>query len=168
MPSITEGQLTFQFPNDWQASKFDEWSFYRNQFQRVCGGTKAIDVLAIQPRVCIWMIEVKDYRTHRRTKAIDLPNEVAIKVRDSLAALVAAKANANDAGEKAMAIAALKCRRVQIVLHLEQPAKHSKLFPRAIDPADVKQSLKRLIKAIDPHPRVVEGQRLDGVEWSVV
>ena len=43
MPSITEGQLKFSFPTAWQASKFDQWSFYRNQFQQVCGGAKAID-----------------------------------------------------------------------------------------------------------------------------
>ena len=27
-----------------------EWSFYRNQFQQVCGGAKAVDILAIEPR----------------------------------------------------------------------------------------------------------------------
>src|SRR5207249_5998262 len=62
MPSITEGALTFQFPNDWQTTKFDDWSFYRNQFQKVCGGTKAIDFLTIGPDLCLWAIEVKDYR----------------------------------------------------------------------------------------------------------
>ncbi len=61
MPEIIEGQLTFSFPSDWQASKFDEWSFYRNQFQQVCDGAKAVDILAVEPRVCLWTIEVKDY-----------------------------------------------------------------------------------------------------------
>jgi hypothetical protein len=167
MSSITEGQLTFQFPDDWKASKFDEWSFYRNQFQSVCGGSKAVDVLAIEPRVCSWKIEVKDYRQHRRTKIIDLAEEVAVKVRDSLAALVAARANASDCDERDLASAALRCRRLRVVLHLEQPAKHSKLFPRAIDPAAVRQRLKQLIKAIDPHPLVLERARLGGVAWTV-
>lgn len=167
MPSITEGQLIFDFPNDWQASKFDEWSFYRNQFQQVCGGAKAVDILAIAPNACFWKIEVKDYRQHRRTKVIDLAEEIAIKVRDSLAALVAARANANDANEKAMAEAALRCPKLRVVLHLEQPAKHSKLFPRAIDPAKVQQRLKQLINAIDPHPLVLEISRMNGAAWSV-
>ena len=167
MPAITEGQLTFEFPNDWKATKFDEWSFYRNQFQSVCGGSKAVDVLAIEPRICSWHIEVKDYRQHRRTKTIDLAEEVAVKVRDSLATLVAAQANANDREEKEMAVAALRCRRLRVVLHLEQPAKQSKLFPRAIDAADVKQRLKQLIKAIDPHPLVLDKTRLAGVAWTV-
>ena len=52
-------------------------------------------------------------------------------------------------------------------LHLEQPAKHSRLFPRAINPANVKQQLKQLIKPIDPHPLVTETRRMNGVAWSV-
>ncbi len=81
--------------------------------------------------------------------------------------MVAAKANANDPGEKAMAKAALRCPRLRVVLHLEQPAQHSKLFPRAIDPANVLQRLKQLIKPIDPHPLVLEMSRMNGVAWSV-
>ena len=44
MPRLEEGGLTFDFPNDGSdASRYDAWSFYRNQFQRVCGGAKAVD-----------------------------------------------------------------------------------------------------------------------------
>jgi len=42
---IQEGCLLFKFPDDTIASKYDEWAFYRNQFNNVCGGTKAIDIL---------------------------------------------------------------------------------------------------------------------------
>lgn len=192
MPTITEDNLTFVFPIGWEASKLDRWSFYRNQFQRlsgvlmVCGkegcgndlrcvacgragyiGIKAIDILAIEVASCCWYVEVKDYRQHRRTKTIDLADEIAVKVRDSLAALVAARANANDADERTTAAAALRCPRLRVVLHLEQPAQHSKLFPRAIDPAKVQQRLKQLVKAIDPHPLVLEMTRMQGVAWSV-
>jgi hypothetical protein len=76
-------------------------------------------------------------------------------------------ANANDADEKATAVTALRCPRLRVVLHLEQPAKHSTLFPRAIDPANVQQRLKQLIKAIDPHPLVIEMGRMNGVAWTV-
>ena len=167
MPSITEGLLTIDFPNSWQASKFEEWSFYRNQFQSTCGGAKVVDILAVEHNACLWKIEIKDYRQHRRTKTIDLPDEVAMKVRDSLAALVSARANANDDDERTLAQAALRCGRLRVVLHLEQPAKHSRLFPRAIDPAKVQQRLKQLIKAIDPHPLVLEMNRMNGVAWTV-
>jgi hypothetical protein len=192
MPTISEGRLTFDFPNGWRASKLDEWSFYRNQFQRIgnvhmpcsdelcngavccntCGkakvaGGKGIDILAVEPERCMWKIEIKDYRRSRRTKTIDLADEVALKMRDSLAVLAAAQANANDTTEKAMASAALRCGRMRVVLHLEQPAKHSKLFPRAISPANVRQRLKQLIKGIDPHPLVLEMNQMHGVGWSV-
>ena len=167
MPSIREGQLIFQFPDGWKVSKFDGWSFYRNQFQNVCGGATAIDLLAIEAPSCLWKIEVKDYRRHRRTKTNDLAEEVAGKVRDSLAALVAAQVNANDREERALARVALRCRRLRVVLHLEQPARHSKLFPRGINPANVQQRLKQLVKPIDPHPLVLEASRMQGVAWTV-
>jgi hypothetical protein len=190
MPTLVEGQLRFDFPAAWLVSKFDDWSFYRNQFSKlaraelVCSkcdgrvlceactsrkvaGTKGCDFLAIEVKVCFWLIEVKDYRRHTRTKVIALADEVALKARDSLAALVAARVNANEGSEKEAAVAALKCEQLRIVLHLEQPATHSTLFPRAIDPADVLQRLKQLIKAIDPHPLVLEMRRMDGVAWQV-
>ena len=181
MPTITEGRLIFDFPDGWRAQKFDDWSFYRNQFIKcgdarttcskcknpVAAGSKAIDVLAIDMNSCCWSIEIKDYRLHQRVKVIDLADEVALKVRDSLAVLVASRVNANDSDEKAMANAALQCSRLRVVLHLEQPAKHSKLFPRAIDPTNVQQRLKQLIKAIDPHPRVVDMGGMNGLAWSV-
>ena len=167
MPTIEEGNLKFDFPENWFASKFDEWSFYLNQFQSVCGGAKGVDVVAVDPDACLWQIEAKDYRRHRRTKTIDIADEIAIKARDSLAGILAAQANANDADERQFARRAVRCPRIRIVLHLEQPTTHSKLFPRAIDPAKVKQRLKQLIKAIDPHPLVLEMSRMQGVAWSV-
>ncbi|MGA2936414.1 MAG: hypothetical protein ABSF52_04860 [Syntrophobacteraceae bacterium] len=168
MPAINVDGLTFQFPAEWKASKYDDWSFYRNQFQSVCGGAKAIDVLALSPERCAWLIEVKDYRVNPRTKPTELPVEVACKVRDTLAALLCARVNANDSGEKDFAGQALKSKSLGVVLHLEQPAKHSILFPRAIDPATVKQKLKQLLKAVDAHPSVLEMRQMRGVPWAVV
>jgi hypothetical protein len=52
-------------------------------------------------------------------------------------------------------------------LHLEQPATHSKLFPRAIDPANVLMKLKQLVKPIDPHPLVVETGHMASLTWTV-
>ncbi len=178
MPTIKEGALTFQFPDSWQAVKLDDWSFYRNQFIRLnsglrqpcgecgaelrcqhCGtvktqGVKAVDILARDAVATLWLIEVKDYRRSPRTKAIGLADEVALKVRDSLALLVAAAMSAKDPQERSFARDALKRDRLCIGLHLEQPKQHSKLFPRAIDPADVLQKLRQLVRSIDPHPRV--------------
>lgn len=168
MPTVDEGRLRFNFPAGWEADKFDGWSFYRNRFQSVCGGSKAVDILAIEPdSACLWQIEVKDYRRHTRTKAVGLADEVVAKARDTLAALAAARVNANDDRERAMADRALRCGRLRIVLHLEQPARHSRLFPRAIDPAAVQLRLRQISKAIDPHPVVRETGRMEGCPWTV-
>ena len=72
MPTVIEGNLSFQFPTDWRAEKFDESGFYRNQFQRVCGGAKAVDILALGPDRSAWFIEIKDFRGHPRQKSINL------------------------------------------------------------------------------------------------
>jgi hypothetical protein len=191
MPTIEVGALTFQFPDSWKIVKLDDWRFYKNQFIRLssglrqpcgacgaelrcrnCGtvktqGVKAVDILARDPAATLWLLEVKDYRRSPRTKAIGLADEVALKVRDSLALLVAAAMSAKDPEERSFARDALTKERVCIGLHLEQPMQHSKLFPRVIDPADVLQKLRQLVRAIDPHPRVFEmGMRVTA-PWTV-
>ena len=166
MPRLEEGGLTFEFPNDGsEAAKYDAWSFYRNQFQRVCGGSKAVDFLFVET-TRTWLIEVKDYRRERRTKAIDLADEVAAKVRDTLAGLAACRCNANDADEKRISARALTTPSLGVVLHLEQPAVPSKLFPRVADPANLTQKLKQLLKPVHPHPRVVD-RRDRSMPWTV-
>lgn len=167
MQNITVDTLTFHFQDGWQVTKFDEWSFYLNQFQNVCGGAKAVDLLALDGNRCAWLIEAKDYRRHRRTKTISIADEVAYKVRDTLAGLFAAHTNSLNDDEKRQAKAAFGAKKLRVVLHLEQPAKHSKLFPRAIDPASVKQKLKQLVKPIDPHPLVLEMKEMNSVAWEV-
>jgi hypothetical protein len=167
MPTVTEGKLTFTFPDGWNVSKYDDWLHYRNQFIKVCDGMKAIDVLALEPKGCCWLLEIKDYREHIRTKAIGLAEELAEKARDTLAGLVAAQFCANDDSEKNLARQALRSTRLRLVLHLEQPKSHSKLFPRVIDPAIVLQRLKQLVKAIDAHPLVVETATMRNLPWSV-
>lgn len=152
---ITEGNLTFTFPTNDDSSKYDEWSFYRNQFNSAFGGTKAVDLIFLNNQIT-WLIEIKDYRTYQRTKTVDLGEEVAIKVRDTIAGLIAAKCNANDIDEKQFAKRALRSNRIRVALHLEQPAKHSKLFPKAIDSSKVQIKLKQWLRAIDAHPTVID------------
>jgi hypothetical protein len=159
--------LGFDFPPSWLASKFDEWGFYRNQFQSIKSGIKAVDLIALSHDTA-WIIEVKDYRVHRRTKTVDIHKEFAEKVLYTLSALLPAKANANEITERSFAARTLGSSRLRLVLHLEQPAKHSKLFPRAIDPANVRMKLRQVLKAIDPHPIVAETGRMHGLDWNVV
>ncbi len=159
--------ITFDFPDNWNVGKYDDWSFYRNQFSRMWNGIKAVDLIAVDPAAnSLWLIEVKDYRVNQRTKPSDLGEEVALKVFDTLAGMLPAKVHANDVAEQNMAIHALSCKYLRVVLHLEQPRKHSKLFPRSIDPANLQQKIRQLVKPIDAHPRVVEIASMDRLSWT--
>ncbi|BBP45284.1 hypothetical protein THMIRHAS_06570 [Thiosulfatimonas sediminis] len=166
---LTEGRLTFQFSGDADsATKYDDWLFYRNQFNSAFGGTKAVDIVFVDASQT-WLIEVKDYRAHRRTKTIDLGEEVALKVRDTLGGLAAAKSNATDADEKRFARKALAKHRFRVVLHIEQSLKKSKLFPKAVDVSKVQLKLKQWLKALDAHPSVVDKTSLKAtMPWTVV
>ncbi len=159
--------LNFDFPDDWRVSKYDDWSFYRNQFSRMWNGIKSLDLLAIDPNKTAWLIEVKDYRINSRTKPSDLGEEIAHKVFDTLAAIIPAKTHATDSNEKQLARAVSTSRELRVVLHLEQPEKHSKLRPRAINPADVQQKIRQLLKPVDAHPLVVDMSLMRDLEWNV-
>jgi hypothetical protein len=191
MTIIKEGALTFQFPDSWSATKLDDWSFYRNQFIRLgsglrqscgqcgaelrcknCGtvknqGIKAVDILARDAAATLWLLEIKDYRQSPRRKEIGLADEVALKVRDSLALLVAAAMSARDPRERSFARDALTKERIRIGLHLEQPKQHTKLFPRVIKPSDIQLKLKQLVRSIDPHPSVFELGMNVTAHWTV-
>jgi hypothetical protein len=164
--TFQEGKLTFEFPTGWDVAKYDQWSYYRKQFQKVCGSTKAVDFVAIGMDKHLWLIEIKDYRMQRRTKVLDLGEEFGAKVRDSLAGLVAGACEANDASEQQFARKATAAKKIHLILHLEQPKKHSRLFPR-VDPANVEIKLRQVVRAIDPHARVLETGNMRGAAWNV-
>lgn len=168
MADIFVDGLTFSFPDGWKISKYDDWSYYRRQFSCMWAEIKSLDLLAVDLQRNGWLIEVKDYRIHQRTKPSDLAEEVAKKVFDTLAALPPARVYANNDDERGMAQALLKVKRYRVVLHLEQPTKSSKLFPRVIDPAKVKQKLRKLLKPIDSHPMITEMAKMYNLCWSVV
>ncbi|KKZ09955.1 MAG: hypothetical protein TQ37_10490 [Candidatus Synechococcus spongiarum 15L] len=170
MTEIKEGDLTFSFPSGCQASKYEDWSFYRRQFQAVAGGSKTVDILCIESNTS-WLIEIKDHRTHPRTKPSDISDEVANKVRDTLAGLAAAAKEANgEADQRKLAQKALTTsRRWRVVLHLEQPAIRSRLRPNPIDPANLLSKLRtKELKAIDAHPIVCDQNTIpDYIPWTV-
>lgn len=155
--------LTFAFPEKWRASKYDEWSFYRNRFAKQSSGIKAIDVVAIDPEKCAYLIEVKDYRHPGTGKPSGLPVAIAGKVMDTLAAMLPAKLLADEADEQEVAAAILKCKSLQVVAHIEQPARHMPV----VDVADIKQKLKQLLRAVDTHPKIVSMKDMKGMGWTV-
>lgn len=169
MPTQIVGNLTFTFQEGWHISQYDTWSFYRNRFMRFFSPVKAVDLLAISLDRTLYLVEVKDYRLHRRTKdeVIGLAEETKKKVLDTLAAMLPCKLNGDEDSETAFSTRVLSAERLRIVLHLEQPSKHSKLFPRAINPADIEMKMRQQLKPIDAHPIVVEMNRMRGLPWVV-
>jgi len=172
MPRINVDGLLFSFSNQWIVTKYDEWKFYRHHWSRMWNGIKAVDLLAVDHDRTAWFIEVKDYTrmdhgSDERPEASNLGQVVALKVFDTLAAMLPAKVNATDDDEKKVALSISRAKRLRVVLHLEQPATKSRLRPRAIDPADIRQKLKQLLKSIDAHPAVVSIGEMAGLDWRV-
>lgn len=164
---IQEDRLTFRFPANAMASKYDDWTHYRRQFNGAFGGTKAVDIIYVDEEVG-WLIEIKDYRVDCQISAVELADAVARKVRDTLAGLVSAKLHAADHDERRVARKLLGVRRLRVVLHIEQPEKKSRLRPNAIEPAVVLQKLRSLLRSIDPHPSVVGQNTLKAdMQWTV-
>lgn len=191
MQELIEQNQSFLFPDDWDVSKFDEWSFYRGQFSKLAdanlncsaceadvrcaqcnsgrvAGTKGIDFLAIESDEVCWQIEVKDYRPTLKSSFVFLADEVALKVRDTLACLVVARTNSNDAKENKLAKRAIGCTKINIVLHLELPPTNSTIHSRQTRLVAVQHRLRQLVKSIDRRARVMDKSRCDSVAWDVI
>ena len=162
MTTLTEGGLTFVFPGSCTAWKYDTWPFYRNRFQHVAA-SKAVDFICVDATAA-WLIEVKDYRGRPRTKPMELYDEMAAKVRDTLAGLAAAAAGSEDQ-RRGDAWSALAKRQWRVVLHLRQDTDVTRLKPKLFEPATLRDKLRRVLKAVDPHALVVEAD--DAVPWHV-
>jgi hypothetical protein len=190
MQTIIEKQLKFSFREGWTVSKFDEWGFYKGQFSRFgdaqilcknCGGicrcgscgtkrvagTRGVDILAISPESACWLIEIKDYRLTRVTDFEFLCHAVALKVRDTLSCLVAARLNANNDDERDQARGALKCPAIYVVLHLERPPAARRLFAEKAELDNVRQKLRQLVQAVDLRPLVVSMNDMNDLQWTV-
>lgn len=163
MPVLNIDGLIFAFPRGWQVSKYDNWSFYRNQFAKQGGGIKAVDALVLEPTNAVFLIEVKDYRHPGAEKPSQLPEAIAHKVLHTLAAMLPAKLYATDPIEKQLAAAILGCASLHVIVHIEQPKKHRP----AVDLADIKQKLEQLLRAVDKHPKVVCMNNMRKLAWSV-
>jgi hypothetical protein len=130
--------------------------------------SKAVDVVAHEPASdTLWLIELKDYRTHRREKSGDLFDEMAIKVRDTVAGIaLAQRRTGNEFGAFASTLGIGTALRV--ALHLEQPMKPSKLYPAVTDRGNHWLKLRQKVRLVDPHAVVCEIRAMPaGLGWTV-
>ena len=143
-------------PAGWWIWKYDDSAFHQTQFQNFAGGSKAVDAVALDPLGTLWLNELKDYRKYPRRKPSSVFDEVASKVRSTLAGLAVARVRA-DMPEHSQADQALRCSGVRVVLQLAQVGRPHRLFPQAIDPADADTQLRRRVKHVDRKPICATG-----------
>lgn len=79
MKQLTEGTeintLVFEFPDGWEALKYDEVGGFYKDFVTKCQGTKAVDFLVLEQNRQLW-IEVKNFRDYAEDNRLRLdPNE---------------------------------------------------------------------------------------------
>ncbi len=176
MPRIDEGRYAYQFPQGWTAAKYDEDGFYVKKFQKVGlvedgnKGVKAVDVLAFGDGPELWLIEQKDYSGGgAEIKAGELLYAAAGKLVGTLACLAVAHKNCQlGSASQQLAAQALRKTRIRCVLHVEQPAKPSRLFPQVIDPKTARDTFRRAVGPIDSHAEFGNQEQLNAKNWAWV
>jgi hypothetical protein len=168
-----EGRLTFRFPEDWQVCRPERTSFYSRHFQHFCGGSGAVDFLAFDPEgLVLWLIEVKDYAAHPRTKQQDLADEVAVKTRDVLAMLPVGNIRDNSMSQPGKLQirdfwqAARRATAIRVVLHCELPASRSRLFPGVKDSANLQTKLTQRLRCVDPRALLTSRAMGHPLPWA--
>lgn len=122
--TIDEENLRFRFDNRWAVIKYDDHRDYVERIRQL-PETKAVDFVAVLDERFLYFIEVKDFRGHRienrdRVLGDGLAIEVAQKVRDTIAGIVAAHHCGNIEEWKRFIECLTRCDTpVRVVLWLE-------------------------------------------------
>lgn len=89
--AFRERDLEVTFDESWECEKWDDCQSYRAGIGKL-QGTDAVDFVGIRGGT-LYFIEVKglrDYRIEARNRHQTLPDEIALKVRDTIAGVVGA------------------------------------------------------------------------------
>lgn len=159
MKSFTEGSLVFRFGEGWAVEKYDAHTDYTGGIGRL-QGTKAVDFVGLYSGRRddgafrqLHFIEVKDFRGYRvqnrqRIRDGELAVEVAAKVRDTIAGLVAAHRGTFGRERWATYVkAALDDEPIRVSLWLEEDDPAARAMPAPPSPAlidDLKRQLSWL------------------------
>jgi hypothetical protein len=170
MLSFDEQKQKFTFDDGrWWVVKYDKHRDYRERIAKL-DGTKAVDFVGLQDGedgVLYW-IEVKDFRGYRiqnkdRLSGAGLAQEVAEKVRDSLAGVVAAYRTSAEPEEWKPFVRALsrKASSVHVLLWLEEDAIRRPPGRRGNDAQVLSQKIKQKLRWLAARV-FVAGQTLGG------
>lgn len=172
MTSVSEGAVTLTFDESWTVLVYESLSYYR-LITGLGGSNKAVDVVAYDPdRGDLWLIEIKDYRLHRREKPVALVKELAMKVRDTLGGLVILRVRAGGDYPNHVARILKGMKAIRVVLHIEQPAVVSRFRQDMVDPKTLRDLLVRELKRVDNGVRAVSQTRpqvgdVSALPWGV-
>ena len=183
MKNIAVDSRSFEFDDDWLVMKYDSTPYYNHQFKgkrKNAKGLKkemkAVDLIAMNPDDgSLYLIESKDYRSHIRQKTETPADEFVHKVLDTLTGILpTALCSMRDvngrhanAQEEILHRQLHEAQKMRLVFQFEQPQKHSKLFPRAYDPADMQSIIRRELGMIDSHALVIDANTQYKVQWTV-
>ena len=167
MKTISENRLTFEFSEDFDVIKYDKTHFFQKRFNKISSGIKAVDIIAVNNSTT-YLIEVKDY-THpgTRSEEVNLVGILIQKVLSTLSALMPMKNNAYSNDEKNIAGKALMANKIVVVLHIEIPPYTKKIKQSFLKLDNLQIDLKRKIKPIDPHPKIVSKNKMGSLPWKV-
>lgn len=120
--AFDERSLRFEFDDRWQMIlKWDDHVAYRDGVHRV-RGSKAMDFVGLFDQRVIYLIEARDYRRHSREKEEDPLDELAQKIRDTIAGLVGSGRRPEHAEQFEPLLKALfNGNKIVVVLWNEQP-----------------------------------------------
>lgn len=164
--NIQEKNLSFSFAFD--AIKYDDSLYYREHFIKIQNGISAVDIIAVDNNTG-YLIEIKDY-THPDTENEELPvlmDAIVNKVLSTLSAILPMKNNASNQIEKDIALSFSKTNVIKVFWHLELPPQRKGLKQSTWSPKDIEMKLKKKLKPIDAHPKVVSKKCPDRFSWKV-
>lgn len=172
MQDIAVDSRCFHFPDTWLVMKYDDTPFYQNHLKNKKGwkpGLKGVDLAAYNPfDRTLYLIESKDYRAHRRKKKTSPEREFFDKVINTFTGIVPTMLCSISAlnGENELRSGIRNAEKLRLIYQFEQPAKHSKLFPRVFNPDEMQRKLRQELKCFDPHVLVIEAATQAKVSWT--
>lgn len=149
MTRFEEGYLVFEFGEKWRVFKLDEHRDYREHIGKI-DETKAVDFVGIFNNEILYFIEIKDFRGYRienkerllksqlpscqlvngecqfHKGSLSLPIELAQKVRDSIACIIASCRTSSEPKDW-LPYANLLChqkKEIKVILWLEEDLPH--------------------------------------------
>jgi hypothetical protein len=132
---FTEQNLSFAFSDNWEVEQYDRHGDYLGKIQKL-RGSKAVDFVGMISNA-LFLIEVKDFRGHRIENKNrfggPLEEEVALKVRDTVAGLIGAHRTSSQPATWSHFVSCMSTpsRLVRVVLWFEDDAAHTSELARA-------------------------------------